>query len=716
MHKPVGLSTSKAYRSLRFQSQTHREPRARWVCGRDLDVDEIMSQSGEGTPVRVLAGPGESDDRQSPHGLSLPHGDEAGSDIAPQAARSDRSDVHDLREVPFHEPNVAIDDPFAEFEEDPFDDEATQINDESLLAEESTTILRDEPKPAELVVEVGKDRGKRFVLGVGETSIGRSIDNDVILTDISVSRKHLRVELDGERLTLFDLLSGNGSLVNGERVRESPVFHADRIEIGESVLCIDAPRFARAVLPGTPAAPVPAPPGSTAPAIVQPPGSHPAPMGGITPGPVPPGALPGHFVRPGPASGVEVSDPDFPRTLELRHGEGMVVGGVAASGAALSTLPPPQPASGLPRSWVFGFMVLGCVIFALLGATITAVMIRRGADSPVASFDAETAFEEGTRAMAEARYADAREHFDRITKLRPEQAAAHEALADAQEALHHQRFVEEAEEAARDENWPVAIQRADRVPDGSRLQEEAREVARNAQARWVAELDLEAREALDEGDLEEARLRLQEARQAAPQDPRVTRLEDALRESEGHASRETRPRRGAAPSPSADSRSDPRAAGSRPAVPPTTRTAAAQRTAPSSMRRRAAQNPRRGAGPRLPTSPGVSSRRPTASAPRNTAVRSADVGELIAQARRQGTNTSMGCQTVRRALQAAPDDSQARALMGQCTQNAQQLLGRAGATRSSHIYLQVMQMVGPSHPLFAQARERYAELRRDEDE
>jgi hypothetical protein len=131
-------------------------------------------------------------------------------------------------------------DAFAEFEGS-IAGESTRIDDSDLLAEQSTAILDEGPRHPFLHVEAGKDLGKEYVLQEGETSIGRGIDNDVILSDVSVSRRHVRVLRDGDRLTLRDLGSGNGTQLNGRRAHVEPLGEGDRIELGETVLVLRIP-------------------------------------------------------------------------------------------------------------------------------------------------------------------------------------------------------------------------------------------------------------------------------------------------------------------------------------------------------------------------------------------------------------------------------------------------------------------------------------------
>ncbi|HEU5056632.1 MAG TPA: FHA domain-containing protein [Kofleriaceae bacterium] len=100
--------------------------------------------------------------------------------------------------------------------------------------------------PAWLMVQSGTDRGRRFPVKSGRNSIGRGVDNDIVLTDIAVSRRHLIIDSDGATsFVMTDLGSGNGTLVNDRD--EDGAFrlsHGDRLELGNTVLVFECPNLA----------------------------------------------------------------------------------------------------------------------------------------------------------------------------------------------------------------------------------------------------------------------------------------------------------------------------------------------------------------------------------------------------------------------------------------------------------------------------------------
>lgn len=67
--------------------------------------------------------------------------------------------------------------------------------------------------------------------------IGRSPDNDIVISDSSVSRKHLEIiKTDSGGYFLKDLSSRNGTYVNGQRVKETELQNIDIIRIGNTTL------------------------------------------------------------------------------------------------------------------------------------------------------------------------------------------------------------------------------------------------------------------------------------------------------------------------------------------------------------------------------------------------------------------------------------------------------------------------------------------------
>jgi pSer/pThr/pTyr-binding forkhead associated (FHA) protein len=68
---------------------------------------------------------------------------------------------------------------------------------------------------SKLYILNGPEIGQSFQLRDGVNFVGRSLDNEIRLTDKTVSRKHLRIARRGDKYLIRDLKSRNGTFVNG---------------------------------------------------------------------------------------------------------------------------------------------------------------------------------------------------------------------------------------------------------------------------------------------------------------------------------------------------------------------------------------------------------------------------------------------------------------------------------------------------------------------
>lgn len=82
----------------------------------------------------------------------------------------------------------------------------------------------------------GADRGRLFQNLEPPITIGREEGNSIQLNDERVSRFHLKVQEDNDRLVLTDLESTNGTKVNGEDTQLRILRYGDMITVGRTVL------------------------------------------------------------------------------------------------------------------------------------------------------------------------------------------------------------------------------------------------------------------------------------------------------------------------------------------------------------------------------------------------------------------------------------------------------------------------------------------------
>jgi pSer/pThr/pTyr-binding forkhead associated (FHA) protein len=74
---------------------------------------------------------------------------------------------------------------------------------------------------------------RRHVLAGGVNTIGRDPSSTVCINDVSVSRNHARITIAGDRVTIEDLNSRNGTQIMGVMIQGPAVLaDGDQIEFG----------------------------------------------------------------------------------------------------------------------------------------------------------------------------------------------------------------------------------------------------------------------------------------------------------------------------------------------------------------------------------------------------------------------------------------------------------------------------------------------------
>jgi hypothetical protein len=86
---------------------------------------------------------------------------------------------------------------------------------------------------ASLVVRTGQQAGQAFALSDALTRLGRHPDSEIMLDDITVSRRHAEVERTPDGYVVRDSGSLNGTYVNQERVDEAGLVNGDELQVGK---------------------------------------------------------------------------------------------------------------------------------------------------------------------------------------------------------------------------------------------------------------------------------------------------------------------------------------------------------------------------------------------------------------------------------------------------------------------------------------------------
>jgi pSer/pThr/pTyr-binding forkhead associated (FHA) protein len=95
------------------------------------------------------------------------------------------------------------------------------------------SVLNGGSEKAMIVVHRGTSKGSRFLIATESVSIGRSPENEIFLDDVTVSRSHAVINRTSSGFTLSDLSSLNGTYINNQSLKSTPLQCGDEIQIGK---------------------------------------------------------------------------------------------------------------------------------------------------------------------------------------------------------------------------------------------------------------------------------------------------------------------------------------------------------------------------------------------------------------------------------------------------------------------------------------------------
>ncbi len=90
----------------------------------------------------------------------------------------------------------------------------------------------DVPAKAHLKGVNGDIQDKTFPLRGDRVVLGRAEHCDIILSDASVSSEHARLNHDAAGWRVANLLSTNGTFINGVKISNGVIHHGDRLRLG----------------------------------------------------------------------------------------------------------------------------------------------------------------------------------------------------------------------------------------------------------------------------------------------------------------------------------------------------------------------------------------------------------------------------------------------------------------------------------------------------
>ncbi len=104
---------------------------------------------------------------------------------------------------------------------------------ERLSPEERKVVAQLSPEKAMLIGMTGPSKGFRYLLDSEEIRIGRELNSDIALDDVTVSRKHANISVRKGVFTITDSKSLNGTYVNAHSTASKVLEIGDEIQIGK---------------------------------------------------------------------------------------------------------------------------------------------------------------------------------------------------------------------------------------------------------------------------------------------------------------------------------------------------------------------------------------------------------------------------------------------------------------------------------------------------
>ncbi len=103
---------------------------------------------------------------------------------------------------------------------------------------------------AKITVMFGSNVESEHTLEKDEARIGRSMECDIVVDNLGISRHHLSIVKDPAGWVAVDGGSNNGTFINGKKISRHLLKEGDRIVLGKHSLVFDANGFASATKTG----------------------------------------------------------------------------------------------------------------------------------------------------------------------------------------------------------------------------------------------------------------------------------------------------------------------------------------------------------------------------------------------------------------------------------------------------------------------------------
>lgn len=125
-----------------------------------------------------------------------------------------------------------------EYREDKAGPQGTLVFDsqevDKMIAEEIQKLEDDGTKVPALLATTKPHAGQHFLLEHGKNVIGRGKGNSVTIYDPAASSTHAQITYHDGKWKILNLLSSNGTIVNGEKISERELSFGDKIVVGHT--------------------------------------------------------------------------------------------------------------------------------------------------------------------------------------------------------------------------------------------------------------------------------------------------------------------------------------------------------------------------------------------------------------------------------------------------------------------------------------------------
>jgi tetratricopeptide (TPR) repeat protein len=340
--------------------------------------------------------------------------------------------------------------------------------------------------------------------------VGRSVESDITLLDSSVSRKHFELHRTPDGFVLKDLGSGNGTLIEGDKVDEIPMVHGMVVEVGMSRLQWLDPAMAGVPLPEI--IPTDGDVDEAKTQVID--------LASIQLDPSFATKLP---PRPATADRSVIRSVDRSPPVTDR-----------AAVPRVSAARGPAQEAGRVAKWA-GVAVIG--ILAIVGAASLFGLVDLTPESPPpdrssGAQDSESLMAKGLEAFTGWRWSEARVHFEAARERHPDKAKVESALARVGQEEAAAAVMEHVRAALEATRFRDAIHKLEEIPDSSVYYGDAKALIDEATEGLVSAHLETARKLSAEGKRRPAIIELESALQLLPGDPEaqalLRNLQDAM--------------------------------------------------------------------------------------------------------------------------------------------------------------------------------------------